>query len=78
MVDTAMIGVPPIFTHSDAFSGYEDDFSILTQCLDFCGLPFLLEVVFLLLRPADDFALPAATLKLCCFLLITVFFEAGL
>ena len=64
MVETALEGAPTIFAHSDAFGRHEDYLTVLAQRLNFCGLPFLLEVAFFLLCSANDLTFSAAALKL--------------
>ena len=64
MVEITLVSAPAILAHGDALSGHKYCLAVLTQRLDFCGLPLLLEVAFFLLCTADNFTLMAAALKL--------------
>lgn len=67
MVKIALVGGAPILRHGNGFGGHERTLTILTQCLDFCGLLFYLEVAFFLLFPADNLAGLDLALKFGCY-----------
>ena len=60
MIQIALIGVPPVFTHGHSFGWHEYFLAEFFQGLNFRGLPHLLEAVFFLLGAADYLALMAA------------------
>lgn len=68
MIQIALIGVPPVFTHGHSFGWHEYFLAKFFQGLNFRGLPNLLEAVFFLLGAADYLALMAAALKFGGFL----------